>query len=696
MRWMTDTAAPAVLPDTSTAALPRQACGLPDFAATTAASLRDAALAEMARQREAWEAIATSAEPPSTTNTLEALERAGTALEQVMVVLYTRANSAATDELREVESELSSLLAVHRDALLLDERIFARLTALADTDLDAETAWLLHRYRTDFERAGIRLGAEDKERLRGLNTRISSLQTAFSQTGAQAMEAAAVHVTDPARLAGLDEGTVAGLRQAAADAGLEGWLVPLRLPTAQPVVSEGTDAELRERVHRASVTRGSGADPATDTRAILLELVRLRAERATLLGHPHHASYVAGGATARTAEAIAERLERLAGPAARNARAEAAELQAELESEQPGATLHAWDWGLLAERVRREKFAFDSGELRPYLELDSVLQRGVFVAAERLYGLRFTERPEIRGYAEGVRTFEVTGPAGELRGYVVADYFAREGKRGGAWMHSLVKGSGLLGGLPVVVNNLNVTRPPQGEPALLTWDEVRTAFHEFGHALHGLLSRVRYPTLAGTAVPRDFVEYPSQVNEMWAVHPEVLASYARHHVTGEPMPQRLLDAVHASEAEGEGFRTTEYLAAAVLDQAWHRLTPAEVPDDVDDVERFEAAALAAAGLDLEQVPPRYRTTYFNHAFGGGYDAGYYAYIWSEVLDADTVEWFRTDAARDGDGGLNRDAGDRFADALLSRGHSRDPLESYRDLRGRDADIQPLLVRRGLA
>jgi peptidyl-dipeptidase Dcp len=438
-------------------------------------------------------------------------------------------------------------------------------------------------------------------------------------------------------------------------------------------------------------------DAASDTRATLLELARLRAARAELLGYPHHAAYVIEDGTAASAGAVNEMLARLAPPAVRNARREAAEL-AEVLAADPaapdGRDLAPSDWVYYAERLRKERFSVDDDVLRPYLELDRVLRDGVFYAAHRLYGLTFHERPDLPGYADGVRVWEVREEDGRGLGLFVGDYYARAGKRGGAWMHSLVDQSHLLAERPVIVNNLNVTPPSAGEPTLLTWDEVRTCFHEFGHALHALFSDVRYPSLAGTAVPRDFVEYPSQVNEMWMANPEVVARFARHHVTGEPLPAELLEKVLSVGSYGEGFATTEYLGAALLDQAWHQVTREQVPTDAADVEAFEREALQRAGVLLDLVPPRYRSTYFNHTFGGGYDAGYYSYIWSEVLDADTVEWF-TEQAHDGDGGLNRAAGQRFRDALLSRGYSQDPLVSFRELRGRDARIDPLLVRRGL-
>ncbi len=432
-----------------------------------------------------------------------------------------------------------------------------------------------------------------------------------------------------------------------------------------------------------------GAAGEHDTRAALLEVARLRAERAGLLGYEHHAAYIAEDGTAATSAAVAAMLGPLGPAAAANARREAADLERALQADEPGARLEAADWQFYAERVRQERYALDDARLRPYLELERVLREGVFRAANELYGLSFTERPDLHGYHPAVRVFEVHDADGSPMGLFLGDFWTRESKRGGAWMNNLVDQNHLLDEKPVVVNNLNIPRPPAGEPTLLTWDEVITLFHEFGHALHGLLSDVRLPSQSGTEVPRDAVEFPSQVNEMWAWEPSILAHYAVHHATGEPIPSEWIDALLASRQFNEGFGTTEYLAAALLDQAWHRLTPEQVPTEVDAVEAFERAALEAAQVQLDVVPPRYRSTYFNHVFGGGYDAAYYAYLWSEVLDAETVEWFREN------GGLSRANGDRFRSSLLSRGGSLDFMEAFRDLRGRDPEIGPLLVRRGL-
>ncbi|MFC7406821.1 M3 family metallopeptidase [Georgenia alba] len=679
--------------------------GLPDFGAIELDHLRPAIAEGLARQRAEWEAVASDAELPSVANTLEALERSGTLLRRVLVVFHTLSSAVGGDQIDAIETEIAPQLAAHRDALWLDRRLFARIESLTNAapllDLDDETRWLLAEYRKRFVRAGVLLDDADTARLRSLNARIVTLETEFSQRVVRGMESGAVAVSDPARLTGLDEGTLAGLARNAADRGAAdraGHLLTLGLPTQQPLLARLDDPDLRAELLAASEARGTGVEDASDTRATLLELARLRAERAALLGYEHHAAYVAEEATAATTAAVNDLLGRLAGPAARNAEKEAAELQEMLAADPaagPDARLRAADWSFYAEKVRKERYAVDDAVLQPYLELDRVLRDGVFFAANQLYGLTFRERTDLAGYADGVRVWEVREDDGTGLGLFVGDYYARSGKRGGAWMHHLSDQSHLLGTQPVVVNNLNITAPPAGEPTLLTWDEVRTCFHEFGHALHGLLSDVRYPTLSGTSVPRDFVEYPSQVNEMWMANPAVVERFARHHVTGEPMPAELLEKLLAAAEYGEGFATSEYLGAALLDQAWHQVRPEEVPTEPADVAPFEQSALERAGVGLDLVPPRYRSTYFNHTFGGGYDAGYYSYIWSEVLDADTAEWFTTEGDIAGDGGLNRMAGQKFRDRLLSRGNSQDPLQSFRDLRGRDPRIEPLLARRGL-
>ncbi|WP_315096215.1 M3 family metallopeptidase [uncultured Cellulomonas sp.] len=668
--------------------------GLPDHTQIREEHYRPALLAGMDQQRAQIEAIAADPAPPTVENTLEALERSGRLLHRAAVSFYNQTSADSTPGLEAVEEEIAPLFAAHHDAIYLDARLYARVAALqADVesgalDLEPDTAWLLHRTHTQFVRAGVGLDEASQDRLRALNAEIMSLETAFGRDLLAATNAAGVLVTDEDELDGLSDDARAAAAKAARDRGHEqGWFLELALPTQQAPLAVLRDRALRERVFRASTGRGTSAPH--DTRPTLLGLVRARAERAQLLGYAHHAQYVAADATATTAEAVSDILERLAPAAVANARAEGADLAEALGRDHPDARLEPWDWQFYAEQVKKERRSLDDAILRPYLELDRVLADGVFRAATALFGLTFAERHDLVGYHPDVRVFEVFDVDGSGLGLFLGDYWTRESKRGGAWMNNLVDQSTLLGEQPVVVNNLNIPKPPPGEPTLLAWDEVITMFHEFGHALHGLFSAVRWPSQSGTEVPRDFVEYPSQVNEMWAWEPSILRSFALHHETGEPMPTEWVDTLLAARQDGEGFATTEYLAAALLDQAWYRLTPDEVPTGVEQVEEFEAEALRRAGVDYAPVPPRYRTTYFNHVFGGGYSAGYYSYIWSEVLDADTVEWFREN------GGLDRANGDTFRARLLSRGGSVDPMQAFRDLRGRDPRIEPLLARRGL-
>jgi peptidyl-dipeptidase Dcp len=667
----------------------------PDFDAIREEHFRPAFAAGMAEQRAEVDAITADPGPATFENTVVALERSGATLRRVAGVFFTLVGSCSTPGIRGIEAEVAPQLAAHADAITLDPVLFTRIEALFaarhDLGLDAESLRLLERLHRDAVRAGARLGPEEQERLKELNAQLSALSTEFGTRLLAGANAAAVLVEDAESLDGLPADAISAAARAAAERGHDGaHLLTLVLPTGQPALASLTDRGLRERLHEASTGRGLGGDH--DTRDIVLRTVALRAERAALLGHPHHASWVVEVGTAGTVEAIDAMLGKLVPVAVANARQEAAELS-EAACPRPAcgvghqhSPIEAWDRAFYAERVRKERFDIDTDALRPYFELERVLHDGVFHAAGRLYGLRFAERHDLPRYHPDVRVFDVFDSGGQQLGLFVADLYARDSKRGGAWMNSFVAQSHLLGTRPVVLNTLNIAKPADGEPTLLTVDNVRTLFHEFGHALHGLFSDVQYPTFSGTSVPRDFVEFPSQVNEMWLEDPEILASYARHHETGEPLPAELAERLAASRRFGEGFATTEYLAATLLDQAWHRLGP---DDQVGDVERFEADALAAAGVAEPTAPPRYRTTYFNHAFGGGYSAAYYSYIWSEVLDADTVEWFAEN------GGLRRENGDTFRRELLSRGGAVDPMDAYRAFRGRDPELAPLLVRRGL-
>ncbi|MGW5262901.1 M3 family metallopeptidase [Microbispora sp. NPDC004025] len=623
----------------------------------------------MAEHLAEVEAIAENPDPPTFENTIEALEKSGALLDRVSAVFFNQASSDTTPGVQEIQKDVTPKLAKHADAIHLNAKLYARIQAVEAAD--EEQRWLLKRYLTDFTRAGATLGPQDQARLREINERLSALGTAFQQNLLADTNERAVVVEDVAELDGLSQDAIQALADQAGERGLDGrYLISLVLPTGQPALAELTDRSLRERIHLASVGRGAA------NAELIKELAVLRRERARLLGYENHAEYVLADQTAGTTRAVTEMLDRLVPPAVANARKEQADLE-----EIAGHPIQPWDWAFYSEKVRKARYDIDSRRMRPYFELNTVLEKGVFNAASRLYGVTFHERPDLYGYHPEVRVFEVRDEDGSPLGLFLGDFHARASKRGGAWMNSLVKQSGLEGTRPVVVNNLNIVK---GEPTLMTFDEVNTMFHEFGHALHGLFSDVRYPRFSGTAVPRDFVEYPSQVNEMWATHPEILAEYARHHETGEPMPQDLVDRMLETQKFNQGFATLEYLAATLLDWAWHTTYDGE-----EDVEEFERRALRDAGVDLPAVPPRYRSTYFAHIWAGGYSAGYYSYIWSEVLDADTVEWFNEN------GGLRRENGDTFRRALLSRGGSVDSMTAFRDFRGRDPEITPLLDRRGL-
>ncbi len=643
----------------------------------------------MAEQLAEIDAIATNPEAPTFGNTIVPMETSGEVLGRVAPVFFNLSGAHTNPELQKIRAELAPKLAAHQDTIYLNGALFARVDTLYQQrdalGLDPESLRLLERYHTDFVRAGARLSEEQKETLRKINGELASLAARFSENVLGEVNASAVAFDSADELAGLSAAQIEAASKLAAERGLEGkYVIALMNTTGQPPLSSLTNRASREKIHAASVGRGIRGNE-FDNREIVLTVIRLRAERARLLGYPTHAAFVLEDETAKTTEAVNDMLGRLAPPAVANAQREAADMQAIIDAENGGFTLAAWDWAYYAEKVRKAKYDFDDTQLRPYFEMESVLQNGVFYMADKLYGLTFKERTDLPVYHPDVRVFEVFQADGSALGLFLFDPYARPSKRGGAWMNEYVSQSGLLGQKPVVGNHLNVPKPPEGEPTLMTFDEVETTFHEFGHALHGLFSNVKYPRFAGTNVPRDFVEYPSQVHEMWAVWPEVLANYARHYETGELLPGELLDKVLSTRTFNEGFKTSEYLAAAIVDQYWHQLGPDEIPTDVV---AFENAALAKSGMDFAPVPPRYRTAYFSHIMGG-YSAGYYAYIWSEVLDAESVLWFKEN------GGLDRENGDHFRNTLLSRGGSVDAMVLFRDFAGREPRVEPLLEKRGL-
>jgi peptidyl-dipeptidase Dcp len=656
--------------------------GLPPFAAIQDHHYAEAVDAGLAEHLAEIQAIVDNPEPANFENTALAMERSGRLLQRAAASFFTLVSADASDTIEELETELSPRFTAHQDAVYLNRGLYERFAAVDTEGLDSESQRLVEEYLKEFRQSGIQLSDEGQEKLKELNAELARLGTEFGQRVKEGMKSASLLLDDAADLAGLPADEISSAAEAARLAGHEGkFLLTLIQPSSQPALASLENREVRRRLYEASIARGSSGG-SLDVLDLVRSMVRLRAEKAALLGFANFAELVVDRQTAPDFEAVRTMLNRLAPPAVRNADAEAAAL-----AESAGHPLEAWDWAYYSAKVRRERYAVDEQAIRPYFELDRVLVDGVFFAATSLYGITFQERPDLSGYHEDVRVWEVRNEDGSELGLFLGDYYTRESKRGGAWMNSLVDQAGLLGTRPVVINNLNISKPPAGEPTLLTLDEVRTLFHEFGHALHGLFSDVTYPRFSGTNVPRDFVEYPSQVNEMWIMWPEVLANYARHHATGEPLPQDVVDRLNESRLWGEGFATTEYLGAALLDLAWHVLDAGSVPQDTLE---FEAKALAAAGVAHTLIPPRYRSGYFQHIFAGDYyAAGYYSYIWSEVLDAETVDWFTEN------GGLSRANGDRFRSELLARGNSRDPLESFRTFRGRDAQLEPLLKRRGL-
>jgi len=636
------------------------------------------------------EAIADNKAAPTFENTIVAMERAGRLLSRVNTVFGSLVGANTNDTLNALDKEMAPKLSAHNDAIRLNPKLWARIDTLyakrKSLHLDTESNYLLERYHTDFVRAGAKLSDADKQKLKDYNGQLASLQTTFSQNVLKEAVASALVVDTRAELAGMTEKEIDAAAVEAKKRGLDGkFVLPVVNTTGQAALSELTNRAVRTRLLAASLARGSHGGP-YDNRAVVLQIVKLRADRAALLGYPSHAAYQLEDQTAHTTAAVDKLLAELAKPAVNNARKEAAEIQAMIDKEKGGFQAGPQDWDFYSDKVRAEKYAFDASQLRPYFEFNNVLTNGVFFAAGKEYGLTFKERKDLPVYDPDVRTFDVFDADGKQLAIFIMDPYARSNKRGGAWMNAYVSQSSLLGTKPVVANHLNIPKPAAGEPTLMTYDEVRTMFHEFGHALHGMFSNVKYPRFSGTRVPRDYVEFPSQVNEMWSVWPEVLANYARHYQTGAPMPKELLDKVQASKKFNEGYRTTEYLAASILDMSWHELGANQIPTDVL---AFEATALKQAGVDFPLVPPRYRTTYFSHVFSGGYSAGYYGYLWAEKLDADTVEWFKEN------GGLTRKNGDHFRQTLLSRGGTVDAMQLYRNFRGRDAVIGPLLERRGL-
>jgi peptidyl-dipeptidase Dcp len=621
-------------------------------------------------------------------NTIVALEKSGQYLMRMLLVFYNKSSSDTNDALDAIEEEIAPKLAAHQDSISLNPALFKRIKDLYEAreslGLNSEDAWLLERYYKDLIHAGAHLTDSQRARLKELNEELSSLETQFSKNVLADTNDLAVLVESLEELDGLSENEIAAAAAAAKDRGHDGkWLIGMVNFTGNPVLDSLTNRGLRKKIMEASLLKANRAND-NDNKPVLLKMVKLRAERAKLFGKETHAEHVIAVQTAEHPDNVHAMLRKIAPAAVRNAKAEAEDLKKSAETD-----IESWDWGFYTEKVRLEKYNIDTSKMRPYFELERVLHDGVFFAANKLFGVTFKERPDLVTYHPEARAFEINNADGSKVGLFIGDFYTRDSKRGGAWMNNLVDQNFLFNQLPVVVNNMNIPKPPTGKPTLLTFDETTTLFHEFGHAIHGFLSQVKYPRVSGTSVQRDFVEFPSQVNEMWILWPEVVENYARHHETGERLPQEWIDNLNAARTFNEGHATTSYLAAAILDLAWHSLNTEEAAK-VTDVVAFEAQAIKDYGLDFAPVPTRYRSTYFSHIFAGGYSSGYYGYIWSEVLDADTVNWFKEN------GGLKRENGEHFKNTLLGRGGSIDSMQMFRNFRGRDSKIEPLLKRRGLA
>ena len=639
--------------------------------------------------------IADNPEAATFENTIEAQERTGETLSRVSRIFFGLVQADTNPQRQKIQEEIAPKLAAHQDEIALDPKLYARVKSVYDAraslELDPEQLRLVERDYQEMVRAGAQLSDADKDVMRKLNVEETTLSTEFHTKLVAAAAAGAVQVDDKAKLAGLSEGDIASAAEDARSRKLHGkWLLALQNTTQQPVLASLTDRALRAKVLEASETRTERGD-GNDTRKIIQRLAQLRAQKARLLGFDTYAAYSLADQMAISPDQALKLLSDTVPAATAKARGEIARMQAVIDQQAaaantPAFTLAASDWDFYAEQVRKAEFDLDESQIKPYFELDNVLQKGVFYAATQLYGITFKQRSDLPVYHPDMKVYEVLDKDGSSLALFYTDYFKRDSKSGGAWMDVFVEQDGLTGAKPVVYNVCNFTRPVAGQPALLSFDDVTTLFHEFGHALHGMFSKVKYPSIAGTNTSRDFVEFPSQFNEHWASDPKVFANYARHYQSGAAMPQALVDKIRKAGTFNSGYGTTEYLSAALLDLAWHTL-PADAP--LQDVDAFEAEALKKFKVDLAEVPPRYRSSYFDHIWGGGYSAGYYAYFWSEVLDHDAFEWFKEH------GGMTAENGQVFRDRILSRGNTVDLATLYREFRGKDPSVEPLLVNRGL-
>ncbi len=660
----------------------------PPFDRITDADYEPAIEEGMRRQMAEVEKIANNSAAPTFENTIDALERSGDLFVRATKVFDAIAQANTNDALQKVQEDEAPKRAAHADAITLNAKLFARVQAVYDarSSLDPEQKTIAEHYYRNFVRAGAKLSAADQDKLKELNKEESTLSTAFANKLLAATKNGALVVNNKDALAGFNESDLAAAAQGGTERKLDGkFVVPLQNTTQQPAQVSLTNRDTREKLFEASIDRAEHND-ADDTRATIQRLAQLRAEKAKLLGFKNYASYSLDDQMAKSPEHAIKLMSGMVPAAVAKAKGEAAQMQKLVDKHKGGFKLAPWDWQFYSEQVKKAEYAIDENEVKQYFVLDSVLQNGVFFAANKLYGLTFKERHDIPLYQPDVRVFEVFDKDGSSLALWYADYFKRDNKAGGAWEDSFVQQSTLLGNHPVVFNVCNFTKPAPGQPALISHDDAVAMFHEFGHALHDMLSNVKYPLVAGTNTTRDFVEFPSQFNEHWADEPSVFANYAKHYQTGAPMPKELVAKIKKAGTYGQGFDTTEYLAAALLDQAWHELS-ADAPKQ--DVDAFEKQALTKFHVDYALIPPRYRTSYFAHIWGGGYSAGYYAYLWSAVLRDDAFYWFKEH------GGMTRENGQRFRDMILSKGYTQDLDAAYRAWRGRDPSVDPLLIERGL-
>ncbi|TKB51997.1 M3 family metallopeptidase [Ferrimonas aestuarii] len=688
----TETVAPAVmqLADTNPfkfeSTLPYHA---PNFTIIKDEHFKPAFEVGMAEHMAEIDAIANNPEPATFDNTIKAMEQSGEVLGRVSSVFFNLNGSDSNQLRRDLSTEMGPKLAEHSDNIHMNPKLFARVETLynqrSGLGLDAESLRLLEISYDNFVRAGAKLDESQQKQVRALNKRLSELTNAFGQNLLASSKAIPVLVTDKAELSGLPEGQIHAAELAAEAAGKEGYLLTLTNTTRQGVLEQLDNRDLRERVWKASATRNTSGE--SDNRPIVKELVKLRAQKAELFGFNNWAEYKLQNQMAKKPEAVMDLLGSMAPKVTTNAMAEAQEIEKMIKAEGGNFKVEPWDWLYYAEKVRQQKFNIDQQEVAQYFEFDRVLEDGVFYTMNRLFGISFKKRPDIPAYHPDVVVYEMFNEDGSALGLFYADYFAREGKRGGAWMSNFVDQSHLNGNKPVVINVMNIEKAAPGQPQLVNYDEATTMFHEFGHGLHGAFSNVNYASLSGANTPRDFVEFPSTFQEDWAANPEVIANYAKHQETGQPIPDALLKKVLAANNFNQGFNTLEYLSAALLDMEWHSL-PANA--EIGDVEAFEAKALEKHGINLAAIPPRYKSAYFAHVFAGGYSAGYYAYMWSEILAADAFSYMGTK------GGLSREQGQIFRDKILSVGNSKDLMEAYKDFRGQAPESTALLERRGIA